>query len=1035
MTQKEVRAVLEEKVIHGRADARVGGIVFELKQPSVGIEAAIADTKRRVAEAGKWSGRGVWGVAYDGAQLAFVGTEGELIGQVQTAAKGAVRLQSWLISLGAEVATVEDFVNRLGAPSELAQLAIEELWNLFQKYRKTVGFIDEVFTVWRSLYGLTTNLNDDAKRGLRRSAPIRIASGQEHEYLFVLETYLALLLKLLVARVAVQQGLTNATSVVELVPERGSYVLGLRGLGQRVPNLQGVFEQDVFLWPADVVPEAPEVARQLDDIIRRIAATVDDVDLVGASEDFLRQVYQRFLDPVSRRSLGEFYTSKEIVQETMDAVGFDGDRGKRVVDISCGSGAFLLEAIDRVIARNGISDTLLADITSNIQGIDIHPFAVAMARVNYLIAVARLLPQEEPFNIPVYWADSLTRLREYGDKRQMAGARKPIAVPIAGLGTFTMPDPEEVTWDDFLQLVGQAVEEAERFQRGRLNVENVWRQFTAKAGEERWARWTIWEDTLKGFVGAIVKRHNENRDMRWLPLLRNSLVVERLVGSCDYVVGNPPWVRIHNISKEIRDRLFTQYQVCRDAGWKMGAKLGHGGRGFGRQVDYSLAFVERALEFLRSVPAGKLGYVITSKWVHALYGNALRKELAQNHRLMRLTDYSLQARPLFEDATNYPLIMAVEKGFPRNRRNVDVTVAGPDGGRLDFQVDQQDLQVIAGDKESPWVLVPPGVRQAFEKMQKGRFYRKLLGQIAGSGPQMGVKTSANDIYIIKHWREVPDAPGMALVETEGYSKVADSDKELYQARIETSVLRPLVRGRDVEAWKYKVQDSILWTHDDVTGKVFQELPPRAQEYFGKHNRRLAARDDYKKGMPAWTIFRTGQEKLGGKVAWQELSHQLGAVYVPGSFALKSGELATLVPLQTVYLVSVPSAEVGYIVAGLFNSLPVRGYTSGFAERARGAYFRSISWVVGLIPVPQEVEWLLSDGKSVAPALKRVLEISQSLHENSARSDRGQLETELDGEVGKLYGLGEADMRALRDYLAFIRRKEPTAVVVTEEEGE
>lgn len=145
--------------------------------------------------------------------------------------------------------------------------------------------------------------------------------------------------------------------------------------------------------------------------------------MVGARRDFLRLVYQRFLDPVSRRTLGEFYTTEELVKETLDSVGYDGRLDRRVMDISCGSGTFLVEAISRAIATNpqvGAAE-LAQRITEGVIGVDIHPFAVAMARVNYLIAISSLLETSESVSVtvPVYWADSLAAVKKlvYEEKK------------------------------------------------------------------------------------------------------------------------------------------------------------------------------------------------------------------------------------------------------------------------------------------------------------------------------------------------------------------------------------------------------------------------------------------------------------------------------------------------------------------------------------------------------------------------------------------------------------------------------------------
>ncbi len=702
LSRKEVRAVLDERIIRGKPDARVGAVLFEVKlpPPGPGIDAAIAQVREQyLPEFQERHQRAARGVAYDGVTLAFLDSDGTVARRGRPSAVAHV-LESWLIGLGSDIVTSDDFVARLGSASQLGHEMTDALWGLFQGQRRRNRFVEEVFQVWRGLYGVTTNLSDEAIRGLHRSAQsmgIQVSPRREHveEFLFIVESYLALLLKLLVARAVVQQRLADYPSLEMLLTDGGSSVHGLGRLEQRASHVRGVFEEDVFLWPVYASILDPQAERQLEGVLRAVASNVDDVDLVGAPRDFLRVAYQRFIDPVSRRTLGEFYTSEELVRETLDAVGYDGDLDRRLIDIACGSGTFLVEAIGRALARNNsvAPAELLNRLTANIIGVDIHPFAVAMARVNYLIAVSPLLEASEPssFAIPVFWADSLARLRP--ERAPRLEQRAPIPLTLPGLPKFKLPDPNDIEWGDLFGRVGEAVQRVSQIQRGQLDREAVWAYFWSRADQENYLPY---EATLRDFVRTIVEMHNDNRDMRWVPLMRNILAVAQYEGSCDYVVGNPPWVRIHNISPAIRERLFDSYAMFMGAGWRRGAALGGAGRGFARQVDYAVAFVERGLEFLK--PGGKLGFVITSKVMHTLYGNALRKALLQEAPPTRLVDYSLHARSLFEDATNYPLVLAVERDRTDEDAGVPVTVVSPRGQRREVSIAPKHLPAPLGHR-------------------------------------------------------------------------------------------------------------------------------------------------------------------------------------------------------------------------------------------------------------------------------------------------------------------------------------------------
>lgn len=1017
LNRRGVQAVLDQRIVRGKPDARVGGLLFEVKLPSPdgpGVEAAIAQANGYLHEFHQRHQRPARAIAYDGLTLAFLEDDGTVVRRGRASTVAGL-LESWLIGLGSDVITPDDFVTRLGPASPRAAEVVDVLWQLFQAQRQQNRFIEEVFQVWRGLYGVTTNLSDEAIRGLRHAAEnmgITISSSrvQAEEFLFIVESYLALLLKLLVARVIVQQRLTEYPTLEALLASGGSPVRGLEQLGQRVSQIQGVFEEDVFLWPVNASISSREAERELEGVLGSLATDLDDVDLVGARRDFLRLVYQRFLDPVSRRTLGEFYTTEELVKETLDSVGYDGRLDGRIMDISCGSGTFLVEAISRAIAANPqvVPEQLAQRITENIIGVDIHPFAVAMARVNYLIAISSVLETSESVSVtvPVYWADSLARLRP--EQPSMPGMRPPIPINLPNLPPFRLPDPQDVEWGDLFRRVDEAVDRVSQVQRGILDPEAVWAYFWSRAEQEHFLPH---EQTLRDFISTVVGLHNENRDMRWVPLLRNILAVAQYEGSCDYIVGNPPWVRIHNISPAIRERLFDTYQTYRDAGWRRGASLGGLGRGFARQVDYSVAFVERGLEFIK--PGGKLGFVITSKIMHALYGSALRKKLLQEAPPRRLVDYSLQARAVFQDATNYPLVLAIQKNTNQDGDITSITVVSPRGERQDFSLSPERLPLLPTDSEAPWTLVPPEVRNALDRMLTGDEGRpqRLLGEVQGFQAQMGVKTALNKVFLVKRVELVPEAPDEVVIYTEGYfsQQVPENQKRLYRARVEKSLIRPVVRGADVEAWHCRQRNNILWTHDDETGHVLQDIPPKAKAYFEQHTRALQHRDDYRNGMPIWTIFRVSPDKLRSKVVWQELSNKLEVAVVPDD--------PRVIPIQTAYLVAAPT-RTAHGLAAFLNSTSVRLYTAVFAERARGAYFRHFSWVLGALPLPEHVKDFL-EGASPSQVFERLIEISQTLHENPQRSDRPALEVELDSIVAGLYGLTSDHLAAMREFYTFI----------------
>ena len=123
-------------------------------------------------------------------------------------------------------------------------------------------------------------------------------------------------------------------------------------------------------------------------------------------------LYESIIRPEIRKQLGEYYTpdwlAHVIVEKTIDS-----PLENRVLDPACGSGTFLFHAIRLFLSesdRAGISQSeALTRVTKSIIGFDIHPVAVTLARVTYLLAIGRkrLTGDRKELTIPVYLGDSM----------------------------------------------------------------------------------------------------------------------------------------------------------------------------------------------------------------------------------------------------------------------------------------------------------------------------------------------------------------------------------------------------------------------------------------------------------------------------------------------------------------------------------------------------------------------------------------------------------------------------------------------------
>lgn len=894
------------------------------------------------------------------------------------------RFISWLSVLAPRAVTAQDMLDRFGSTSPVGRQFIAWCYEHHERY-STIGIVGESFEVWRGLYREATNLDDKAKMAIVRFATnMNIAKPNAERFLFAVETYLAILMKLLVAEVSVQKEIVRERSLRGLLGV--DMVGGYRRLANKITFLHSLFEEDIFDWFLEPSKTSKQASDQAKMHLADIVDALDNLDFKALKTDLIRDLYHGFFDPDTRKALGEFYTKEEIVDEILDFTGYDEKAvektirdGGILVDASCGSGTFLVRAITRwrtemskVSANPPKAAKLLKTITANVIGIDIHPFAVAMARVNYLLAIIDLLSpnvvsQLIELHIPIYWTDSLVMREGTTSPIYKGKYYKPVEVEIPALGKFVLPRPTDLDWEILAQNV-----------RNGLNSNWSETRFLEEFPEQ--AR-LVYRDPLLELYRWFGERNSVGKDGRWISILTNSIVVHRLLGKCKYVVGNPPWVRIHNVDEAIRNRIQKKFAFYQ-SGWMPSLRKTRAR--FKEQYDYCMAFVESGLRLLAE--NGRLGFVITSKVMQALYAGSMRRHLIDRTKILRIKDYSLSEVQLFKDATNYPLVLVVENALPDIKKDLTRIDVVAHGKVKPWETKQQELPVIKSDRMSPWMMAPPDAVRAFRKMQimehkTGFHTNERIGDLYDVS--RGVMTSANDIFLVKEAK--PSATsGLLVATTEGGENII----------IEGQLLCPFVRGENISQFAYTPAGYIIWTHDD-NGRVLQKLPRNAEQYFKSKERRLAKRDDYKKGMPSWTIFRVSPVKLEQKVAWHELARRMETVLLPKFQKDKLLGRRRLIAIQTVYFVSMKDDKLGARMAMLLSSTPIRAFITSFAERARGGYFRHISWTVGLVPLPPRLDRLPTDLKD---------------------------ETRIDTVVARAYQLDSKEVSALKEYYDFVHSK-------------
>ena len=706
--------------------------------------------------------------------------------------------------------------------------------------------------------------------------------------------------------------------------------------------------------------------------------------------EMLGRAFESLMASRERRTSGAFYTPQALVLHVVDAALRSRLREARlpealvdaalrsdtlserdaallraelasltVLDPACGSGAFLVRLLERLAAlhalagdRRPIADVRRDVLARSIHGVDVNPTAVWLCELRLWLSV--VIESEETRMSAVPPLPNLDCNVRVGDA--LAGdafdAPPSLVGPPAALAGLRLryaraTGPRKATLRRML----------DREERRRA-LAALDRRLVALGSERRervLALRTV--DLFGARGGAATLRRGES-----LALRRRATALRRerdriagggalpfafashfghvhARGGFGLCVGNPPWVRLHNIPAAARASLRERFRVFRNAAWTAGAERAGAGAGFAAQVDLAALFVERGLALTAS--GGVLALLVPAKLWRSLAGGGTRALLADEARLVRLEDWS--EAPCAFDAAVYPSVVVAtrraqgtsELHAAIRRRSIEVT----------WETTPAAIRFQSTDPASPWLLMPPAVRAAFDRLVA---HGHALGDCSLGRPTLGVKCGCNDAFSV----EMGDCRD-EIVGVSGAGRVG---------AIEREVARPLLRGEALVAWRLAPTSSaIVWTHGE-DGAPLEALPRHAARWLAPWRSRLAARSDLRGARQWWSLFRTeAADCRHTRVVWCDFGRAPRAAVIP------AGDRT--VPLNSCYVLACEHVDDALAVAALLNSALAAAWLNVVAEPARGGWHRYLAWTVALLPLPRD--WVRARGL-LAPVARRAI---------------------------------------------------------------
>lgn len=312
-------------------------------------------------------------------------------------------------------------------------------------------------------------------------------------------------------------------------------------------GVYGVVEADFFDWVLEVVGG--------EEFVRALARRLGRFDWSHVEQDVMKVLYESVIGTETRKRLGEYYTPDWLAEAMVESV-VDAPLKMRVPDTACGSGTFLFHAIRRYIATAESAGMALADmldgVTKHIIGMDLHPVAVTLARVTYLLAIGRQRLIDEnrrTVQVPVYLGDSI-QWQEQQIDLWTAGNLVIHADDKKELFSAELRFPDSLLTDAavFDQLVNELASRASSKKKG-APVPSL------KAVYQRLAIPDKARETVDATFKTMCRLHDEGRDHIWGYYVRNlarPLWLSRDPNRVDVLIGNPPWLAYRHMTAEMQ---------------------------------------------------------------------------------------------------------------------------------------------------------------------------------------------------------------------------------------------------------------------------------------------------------------------------------------------------------------------------------------------------------------------------------------------------------------------------------------------------
>ncbi|MGC8749127.1 MAG: Eco57I restriction-modification methylase domain-containing protein, partial [Candidatus Kapaibacteriota bacterium] len=946
----------KKSVYSGRSDAVHGRLIIEYENPkSFRSERNIDHAFEQLisylsGEMERAKDTRFVGVGFDGKQIFFVQYQDknwETIDRRKFVRRGPYDFtpesaRTFLIHLRALSRlplNAENLAQKFGPQSDLALQMVSAFANAL-KYWGDQTHICTFFNEWKRLFGIvygeqfSGGHQEKEAKTLSKLYKVR-AETDFQELLFSVHTYFAFLMKLIAAELLTLRETSFGSSLASQLAH-----ISDKELKQQLEDIEngGIYarkgitnflEGDFFRWYLDAFdsPELKEAIREIARALSEFEPATSTLDPVS-TRDLLKKLYQYLVPQEVRHRLGEYYTPDWLAELLLNEVGYDGNTLKRFLDPACGSGTFLVLAIQRA-KEYGQKEKwppleIAKRIVANIWGFDLNPLAVIAARTNYLFALGDLINELERVEIPIYLTDSvLTPTRITGN---LYGEFLEVSTSV---GKFQIP-AEWVRVGGF--LLANAAPLVEEMAKNQYSVDEAMTRFKNEG-----LVFSNNEQIVKDFYKQILELEKQNKNGIWARFLKNAFA-PMFAGKFDFVVGNPPWIRWGYLSEDYRKatfNLWVEYGLFPKTQDFAARRLGGG------EKDFSMLFVYASADYYLKDGA-KLGFLITQEVFKSKgAGEGFRRfQLGDKKYLKVLKAHDLVSIQPFEGAANKTAAIILKKG-EKTEYPVLYTVWAMKKGVGRIATDKLLDEVLPLLQKKRLIAHPIG--RLTGSWQTISDAQRELTVIAGRNPYKARRGASTEPYGV-FWLEIKQvlSNGNIIV-----CNLAEKGKRYIlkrDATIEPDLVYPAVRGRDIQRWGIESKIFVLIPYPFSSNTPYTETElknnfPRTYAYFTQFKDILLSRgskflQNLAEKTSFFTMFGIGDYTFARyKVLWKRMANDIVASVV--SQAKTPFGYKTVIGTDTTALFATNNESEAHYLCAIINSKPVRDFIKSFSSAGRG----------------------------------------------------------------------------------------------------